>query len=101
MSAATSLRTRRNSCGSVRWSRRRVRLCCTSGCVMTVTPFTSVQEVRREKIHATGLKSRQVEAQVHLQSPALGLPKQAEQLGEIVVLAVLDQIGLPLHPAKL
>src|SRR5262245_55755870 len=65
INVATSARQRRNSSGLVRRSRRRVRLCCTNGCAMTVTWFTLPQKARREIIQA-GLQLRKLETQVHL-----------------------------------
>src|SRR5690349_17839482 len=94
MSAATSPRTRRNSCGCVCRSRRRDRLCCTSGCSMTVTPFTSVQVGGGEEIHPSGLKFWRLQPEIDFYALRVALAEHPEQVGEIVVQAILNQIEI-------
>src|SRR5208282_1893109 len=95
MSEAISPSRRRNSWGCVRLSRNRVRLCCTSGCAMTVTPFTSVHKGGRQELKLPGLQFRHLQAEVELNVVrGVALPEQAQKLGNVVTLAVFDQVRL-------
>src|ERR1035438_6481674 len=93
MSEAISPSRRRNSWGCVRLSRNRVRLCCTSGCAMTVTPFTSVHKRGRQEIKLPGLQLGHLQAEVELDVVrSSALPEEAQKLGNVVALAVFDQV---------
>src|SRR5580704_12774478 len=95
MSAAISPSSRRNSCGCVRLSRRRARLCCTNGCAMTVTPFTLIYKSRREKIKITGLEVRHFDAEVELDVVRLAaLIEHREKIGDVVTFLIFDEVGV-------
>src|ERR1035437_3856828 len=95
MSEAISPSSRRNSWGCVRLSRNRVRLCCTSGCAMTMTPFTSVHKRGRQEIKLPGLQLGHLQAEVELDVVrSSALSEEAQKLGNVVALAVFDQVGL-------
>src|SRR5438552_15470755 len=95
MSAATSPGTRRNSCGPVRWSRNRVRLCWTDGCVITVTPFkSSVGKGRRQEIKLPRLKFRRLHAEVHLDHTSLALAEKPQDIGKLEALLELNEVGI-------
>src|SRR5665811_50003 len=95
MSAAISPSSRRNSCGCVLLSRNRVRLCCTSGCAMTVTPFISIFRDLPQEIHAAFAQLGDVEAQVELDvMRRAALAEHGEKIRDVVVLAVFDQVGI-------
>src|SRR5436190_15687527 len=91
---ATSPSTRRNSCGRVRRSRNRVRLCCTSGCVMTVTPFTSMQESGREKVELAGLEPGNVHDEIDFDDRRFALAEDVQVIAQFIALLVLDEIGV-------
>ena len=90
--AAISLRTRRNSCGRVRLSRNRVRLCCTSGCAMTVTPFTLVGKDGRQEIEAAFLELGSSKPKSTLMDLRFGLAlaEHVEEIGQVVALLVVE-----------
>src|SRR5208283_1663769 len=95
MSEAISPSRRRNSWGCVRLSRNRVRLCCTSGCAMTVTPFTSVHKGGGQEVKLPSLQFRHFHAQIELDVVrGVVLPEQVQKLRNVVALAIFDQVGL-------
>src|SRR5688572_16831771 len=89
-----SARPRRNASEPVRRSRKRVNVCCTSGCLMTVTRSTSLNERRRQEIEVTSFKLRNVDSNVDLHFGLLRLAEHAEERREIELLLILDQIGV-------
>src|ERR1051325_6384177 len=66
---------------------------------MTVTPFTSVQVRRGEKIHPAGFDLRRFNADVYFERATLALAENPKQIREIHPLAVLDQVDFPADAA--